>query len=78
MPDTDGRKLIQQIKAIHPETRCILFSGKITTYDTDTPADVCPVTEGLNKELGVRMEDVFISLLEVKKGGLDAQAASAA
>jgi two-component system, OmpR family, response regulator CpxR len=40
LPDTDGRKLIQQIKASHPETRCILFSGKITTYDTDTPADV--------------------------------------
>jgi len=36
------------------------------------------VTEGLHKELGVRMEEVFISLLEVKKGGLDAQAASAA
>ena len=40
MPDIDGCKLIRQIKAIHPQTPCILFSGKITTCDYETPADV--------------------------------------
>lgn len=40
MPDMDGRRLIEQMKSIHPETPCILFSGKINIYDSDTPADV--------------------------------------
>jgi CheY-like chemotaxis protein len=40
MPDLDGRRLIEQMKALSPQTPCILFSGKITIYDSDTPADV--------------------------------------
>ncbi len=40
MPDFDGRKLIEQVKAISPSTPTILFSGKIAIYDTDMPADV--------------------------------------
>ena len=40
MPDLDGRRLIEQMKAINPQTPCILFSGKITIYDSDTPAEV--------------------------------------
>ena len=40
MPDFDGRKLIEQIKNISPGTPAILFSGKISAYDSDMPADI--------------------------------------
>ena len=40
MPDFDGRKLIECCKMISPSTPAILFSGKITVYDFDMPADV--------------------------------------
>jgi two-component system, OmpR family, response regulator CpxR len=40
MPDVDGSKLIEEIKAISPQTPTILLSGKIKIYDRDTKADV--------------------------------------
>jgi two-component system response regulator CpxR len=40
MPGFDGRKLVEQVKNLSPATPAILFSGKITAYDSDMPADV--------------------------------------
>lgn len=40
MPETDGSKLIENIKAISPATPAILVSGKIRICDRDTQADV--------------------------------------
>ena len=40
MPDLDGRRLVASVKAISPSTPAILFSGKISGYDADMPADV--------------------------------------
>jgi CheY-like chemotaxis protein len=40
MPGLDGTKLIEEIKAMSPETPAILLSGKIRIYDRDTRADV--------------------------------------
>jgi CheY-like chemotaxis protein len=40
MPGFDGTRLIQEIKAISPETPAILLSGKVRIYDRDTQADV--------------------------------------
>lgn len=40
MPGTDGIKLIEEIKAISPETPAVLLSGKVRLYDRDTRADV--------------------------------------
>jgi len=40
MPDVDGTKLIEEIKALSPQTPAILLSGKVRIYDRDTRADV--------------------------------------
>ncbi|MBV8052378.1 MAG: response regulator [Acidobacteriaceae bacterium] len=40
MPDMDGSKLIDEIKALSPETPAILLSGKVKIFDRDTRADV--------------------------------------
>jgi two-component system response regulator CpxR len=40
MPGVDGSKLIDEIKAISPQTPTILLSGKVKIYDRDTKADV--------------------------------------
>lgn len=40
MPGFDGTRLIQEIKAISPDTPAILLSGKVRIYDRDTQADV--------------------------------------
>jgi DNA-binding response OmpR family regulator len=40
MPDIDGRRLVESVKALSPGTPAILFSGKISGYDADMPADV--------------------------------------
>lgn len=40
MPGFDGNRLVQEIKAISPETPAILLSGKVRIYDRDTQADV--------------------------------------
>jgi DNA-binding response OmpR family regulator len=40
MPGYDGTRLIQDIKAISPQTPAILLSGKVRIYDRDTQADV--------------------------------------
>jgi len=40
MPGVDGSKLIEEIKAISPQTPAILLSGKVKIYDRDTQADI--------------------------------------
>jgi two-component system, OmpR family, response regulator CpxR len=40
MPGVDGHKLVDEIKALSPQTPAILFSGKIKIYDRDLRADV--------------------------------------
>ena len=40
MPGFDGTRLIQEIKALSPQTPAILLSGKVRIYDRDTQADV--------------------------------------
>lgn len=40
MPGLDGTKLVEQIKAISPQTPAILLSGKVKIYDRDTQADI--------------------------------------
>jgi two-component system response regulator CpxR len=40
MPDLDGNKLIEEVKAFSPETPAILLSGKVRLCDRDTRADV--------------------------------------
>lgn len=40
MPDVDGSRLIEAIKAISPETPAILLSGKVKLYAHDSRADV--------------------------------------
>src|SRR5437667_12060706 len=39
MPDFDGRTLIEQTKNISPGTHAILFSGELSLYHRDIPAD---------------------------------------
>ncbi len=40
MPGLDGAKLIEEVKALSPETPAILLSAKVKTYDHDTRADI--------------------------------------
>jgi two-component system, OmpR family, response regulator CpxR len=40
MPGVDGSKLIEEVKALSPETPAILLSGKIRIYERNTHADV--------------------------------------
>jgi CheY-like chemotaxis protein len=40
MPGLDGSQLIEQIKAISPETPAILISGKVRLHDYSMKADV--------------------------------------
>ena len=40
MPEVDGNKLIEEVKAISPQTPAILLSGKVRIYDRETQADI--------------------------------------
>lgn len=40
MPGVDGSHVVEQVKAMSPETPAILLSGKVRIYDRDTHADV--------------------------------------
>jgi CheY-like chemotaxis protein len=40
MPGADGSKLIEEIKAMSPQTPTILISSKVRIYDRDIQADV--------------------------------------
>jgi CheY-like chemotaxis protein len=40
MPEMDGGQLIEQIKAVSPQTPAILLSGKVKICDRETGADV--------------------------------------
>ncbi len=40
MPDFDGKRVVEGVKALSPSTPTILFSGKVTVYDSEMPADV--------------------------------------
>jgi two-component system, OmpR family, response regulator CpxR len=46
MPGLDGTKLIEQIKAMSPQTPTILVSGKVKMFDRDTCAD-CFLPKGM-------------------------------
>lgn len=39
MPGYDGSRLIEEVKAISPQTPAILLSGKVRIYDHNTQAD---------------------------------------
>jgi two-component system, OmpR family, response regulator CpxR len=40
MPEFDGKRVVEGVKALSPSTPTILFSGKITGYDSEMPADL--------------------------------------
>ncbi|HEY1263998.1 MAG TPA: response regulator [Terriglobales bacterium] len=40
MPGADPNRLVEELKALSPETPAILFSGKNRPYDPETRADV--------------------------------------
>jgi two-component system, OmpR family, response regulator CpxR len=40
MPGLDGSRLIEEVKALSPQTPAILLSGKVRIYERDTQADV--------------------------------------
>lgn len=40
MPEFDGKRVVEGVKALSPSTPTILFSGKITGYDSEMPSDV--------------------------------------
>ncbi len=40
MPEFDGGRLVQEIKTLSPSTPAILFSGKVSVYDSEMPADI--------------------------------------
>ena len=40
MPGVDGSQLIEEIKAISPQTPAVLISGRVKIYERDTLADV--------------------------------------
>jgi len=40
MPDFDGKRVVEGVKAISPSTPAILFSGKVAVYDSEMPADL--------------------------------------
>lgn len=40
MPGVDGSRVVEEVKAISPDTPAILLSGKVRIYDRDTHADV--------------------------------------
>src|ERR1041385_8237096 len=40
MPEFDGKRVIEGVKALSPSTPAILFSGKVAGYESEMPADV--------------------------------------
>ena len=40
MPGVDGSRLIEEIKALSPQTPAVLISGRVKIYERDTLADV--------------------------------------
>ena len=40
MPEFDGKRVIEGVKALSPSTPAILFSGKVVGYESEMPADV--------------------------------------
>lgn len=74
MPGVDGSTLIQEIKALSPDTPTVLISGKVRIYDRDIQADVfLPKGMYAAAELLER-----IRLLLVRKRGPKRSAARAA
>jgi len=46
MPGVDGAQVIEQVKAIAPQTPTVLVSGKVRIYDRDMQAD-CFLPKGM-------------------------------
>ncbi|MGA2004348.1 MAG: response regulator [Terriglobales bacterium] len=40
MPGVDGSRLIEEVKALSPQTPAVLISGRVKIYERDTLADV--------------------------------------
>lgn len=40
MPGVDGSRLIEEVKALSPQTPTVLISGRVKIYERDTLADV--------------------------------------
>ena len=40
MPGVDGSKLIEEVKAVSPQTPAVLISGRVKIYERDSQADV--------------------------------------
>jgi CheY-like chemotaxis protein len=40
MPGVDGSRLIEEIKALSPQTPAVLISGRVKIYERDSQADV--------------------------------------
>lgn len=40
MPGVDGSRLIEEVKAISPQTPAVLISGRVKIYERDSQADV--------------------------------------
>ncbi len=70
MPGVDGSRLIEQIKAISPQTPAVLISGRVKIYERDTLADVF-LPKGMYEPVDLLEK---IRLLLVRKRGPKRQA----
>jgi two-component system response regulator CpxR len=73
MPGYDGSRLIEEIKALSPQTPAILLSGKVRIYDRDTHADVF-LPKGMYAPVEL-LERIRVLLIR-KRGPKRAQSAS--
>jgi CheY-like chemotaxis protein len=65
MPGMDGARLIEQTKAISPQTPAVLISGRVKIYERDTLADVF-LPKGMYEPMDLLEK---IRLLLVRKRG---------
>jgi two-component system response regulator CpxR len=79
MPGLDGAELVQQIKAVSPETPAIIFSGKIRMCDKDLQADLF-LPKGMHapSELLDRIRLLLVRKRGPKKAAVSVQAAEPA
>ena len=79
MPGLDGAELVQQIKAVSPETPAIIFSGKIRMCDKDLQADLF-LPKGMHapSELLDRIRLLLVRKRGPKKAAVSAPAAAPA
>jgi two-component system, OmpR family, response regulator CpxR len=71
MPGMDGARMIEQIKAISPQTPAVLISGRVKIFERDTLADVF-LPKGMYEPVDLLEK---IRLLLVRKRGPKRQVA---